>query len=275
MPTPIEPGRPDESPVAEASPDAPGTGEAADGRPGPPARIWALALVAGLIAGLASWLIGEGIAGRFEPALRNSQSPPTAQEKRLDYLGRGAGQTLEATLTFGAMGAALGLALGLAGGVSRGSARVALGGALAGAILGGAAAAALTRVLLPIYHRMLDPDTNDLILGIALQAAVASVVGAVGGAAFGIGPGDRSLAARAALGGLLGAIAGALAYEVIGTMAFPLDRTANPVSATWGSRLFARLAVTLLASAGAAMAVLDPGKRKAKKGSGADLRNGS
>ncbi len=32
-----------------------------------PVRVWVLALMAGLIAGFASWLIGEAIHGRFGP----------------------------------------------------------------------------------------------------------------------------------------------------------------------------------------------------------------
>ena len=41
--------------------------EVATGRPLRPVLVWALALTAGLIAGFASWLIGESIHGRFAP----------------------------------------------------------------------------------------------------------------------------------------------------------------------------------------------------------------
>jgi hypothetical protein len=46
-------------------------------------------------------------------------------------------------------------------------------------------------------------------------------------------------------------------YAVKGALAFPLEETSDPLSATWGTRLFARLAVTTLASAGAAMGTLE------------------
>ncbi len=39
-----------------------------------PVRVWGLAVTAGLLAGFASWLIGETYHGRFDPA------PPTATD---------------------------------------------------------------------------------------------------------------------------------------------------------------------------------------------------
>lgn len=221
----------------------------------PSARVWILALMAGLIAGFTSWLIGEAIHGRFGPPELVVTASPSggflgAPEIHKLRMAKRAAQTLEATLTFGSLGAVLGLALGLAGGSARGSARAALSAAIAGAILGGVVGAALTEVVLPIYFRFLNPDTNDLILGILIQVVISSGIGAVGGAAFGIGFGDRSHAVRAALGGLLGATAGVLVYEMVGALAFPTDGTSNLISATWVTRLFARLAVTTLASAG-------------------------
>ena len=128
--------------------------------------------------------------------------------------------------------------------------------AIAGSILGGTAGAIMPRVLLPIYLRMHNPDRDNLILSILIHAGNWSVIGAAAGAAFGIGLGDRGRALPALLGGLLGAIAGVLVYEIVGGLAFPLDGTSEPLSATWGTRLFARLAVTILTSAGAAIGAL-------------------
>jgi hypothetical protein len=166
-------------------------------------------------------------------------------------------ETLEASLAFGSLGAVLGLTLGLAGGSARGSARAALIAAIVGSILGGAAGAGMSRALLPIYFRILDPDHGDLTLAILIQGGIWPVIGAAGGAAFGIGLGERGRAVVPLLGGLLGAVAGLLVYEIVGALVFPLDKTSNPLSATWGTRLFARLAVTTLASAGAARGALD------------------
>jgi hypothetical protein len=165
-------------------------------------------------------------------------------------------RALEATVAFGSLGAVTGLALGLAGGCVRRSARAALIAAIAGLILGGTTGAIMPRVLMPIYFKMHDPDRDDLFLALLIQGGNWSVIGAAAGAAFGIGLGGRGRTLHALLGGLLGATAGVLVYELVGAVAFPLDRTSNPVSATWGTRLFARLAVTILASAGAAIGAL-------------------
>jgi hypothetical protein len=133
---------------------------------------------------------------------------------------------------------------------------VALVAALAGSIVGGSAAAALTWLLEPIYFKYLNLDTNDLLMAILFQGGIWSVIGALGGAAFGIGIGDPKRVASALFGGLLGAMAGVLLYQMVGAMAFPGDRLTNPLSNTPSTRLFARLSVSVLASAGAAWAAL-------------------
>ncbi len=184
---------------------------------------------------------------------------PGPEIRRLNA-AHSAAQTLEATLTFGSLGAVLGLALGLAGGFAGESARAASIAAIVGTIGGGAAGAAMTQVLMPIFLRLTEPNSGDLILAIFIQSGNWSVVGAVGGVAFGLGLGDRSRIVRAVIGGLLGGIAGAVVYEMAGAIVFPLDKTSDPISVTWGTRLLARLAVTTLASAGVAMGALDQGK---------------
>jgi hypothetical protein len=245
-------------------------------RPLLPVRAWALALTAGLIAGFASWLIGETFHGRFKPPVHATSRRLSHAELKSQFMADQAAQGLEATVAFGSLGAVLGLALGLAGGAARRSARTALIAAIVGSILGGTAGAAMTHVLLQVYFRILNPDNNDLVLAILIQGGIWSVIGAVGGAAFGIGLGDRSRAVRAFLGGLLGGIAGMLVYEMIGAVAFPLDWTSDPLSATWGTRLFARLALTTFASAGAVRGALDPvrGASRAPSARGTDRDSG-
>ena len=233
----------------------------------PLARAWGLALLTGLTAGITAWLIGEAIHGRFGPPefvnIANSSGGTLGgPEIEKLSLAQRAAQTFEATLAFASLGSVLGLALGLAGGVARGSTRSALKAAIVGSLLGGAAGAALTKVMLPVYFRILDPDTNDLIVGIMIQVVISSAIGAVGGVAFGIGLGDRNRFVRAVIGGVLGTVAGALVFEMVGAIAFPLDKITNPISMTWGTRLFARLAVTTLACAGVAIVALDQVKEK-------------
>jgi hypothetical protein len=230
-------------------------------RPLPPIRVWAPALIAGLIAGIASWLIGETFHGRFNPAAAAASGARPSAEMKARFVGEAqAAATLEATFAFGSLGAVLGVTLGLAGGFARRSARAAWIAPVAGSILGGAAGAGMSRALLPVYFRMFDPDQGDLILAILIQGGIWPVIGAAGGAAFGIGLGDRDRAVRALLGGLLGGLAGVLVYETLGAVVFPLEGTSHPLSATWGTRLFARLALTTFASVGAAWGALDPEK---------------
>ena len=62
------------------------------------------------------------------------------------------------------------------------------------------------------------------------------------------------------LGGLAGAALGALAYELIGVVAVPAGQTTRFISATWQTRLLARLAVTTLAAAGVTLAAAEPVK---------------
>jgi hypothetical protein len=231
-------------------------------RPLTPARVWLLTLAAGLISGPASWLIGEAIHYRFAPptlvvtASSSGGFLSGPEVFRRDMAKRGA-QLFEAGLTFASLGAILGLALGLAGGAVRGPGSSGWIAPSVGAMLGGASGAAASLLILPVYYRLFDPDTNELIVGLATQMVIASCVGSAGGVAFGIGRGERGFAIRALVGGLLGAVAGVLVYQMAGAIAFPLDGTSTPIPVTTSARLFARLAVTILASAGVAMGVLN------------------
>jgi hypothetical protein len=223
----------------------------------PAVRVWALALTAGLISGIASWLIGETLHGRFRPVEATSGARPSSETRARFVVEATASETLEASFAFGSLGAVLGLTLGLAGGSARGSARAALIAAIVGSLLVGVAGAGMSRVLLPIYFRVLDPDHGDLTLAILILGGIWPLIGAAGGVAFGIGLGEPGRAVRAVYGGLLGALVGLLLYEIVGAVVFPFDKTSNPLSATWHTRLFARLAVSILASAGAAMGALN------------------
>lgn len=221
------------------------------GRRSPPARAWALTLTASSIAGLASWLVLEIYHDRLQPGLLNTSGLPTPEEANAAAIARVAAYTLEATLAFGSLGAALGLALGAAGGAASRSFRRALIAAIAGAFLGTAAGGSVSRVFTPIFFRWYNPDSDALTLAIAIQGGICSAIGASAGAAFGIGLGGRIRVLRAASGGLLGAILGVLLFQIVAALAFPLDGTSKPISATWTTRLLARLAVASFAAVGA------------------------
>jgi hypothetical protein len=63
---------------------------------------------------------------------------------------------------------------------------------------------------------------------------------------------------RSAAGGLIGALVGTLAYELIGALAFPLARTTDAISISKSTRLIACLAVSLGAILGALAARPSP-----------------
>ena len=241
----------DSLPVFE-SPDTSLTSGPTIHRQLPSVRDWILTITAGLIAGFAAWLITETFHDRLQPMLLTTGGVPTPEEASVGVLSRVAAVTLQVTLSFGTLGAALGLALGVAGGTVRGSIRAAIIAACFGTIVGASAGALMSRVLLPIHFRFYNPDQDDLALAILIQGGICSVIGAAGGAAYGIGLGrSRNDTLRTLLGGLLGALVGVLIYQVLGALAFPLDATTKPLAATSATRLFAKLAVTVLASIGA------------------------
>lgn len=207
------------------------------------ARIW-LAL-AGLLAGLAAFGAGEAVY-KLVPAEKVKQ---TIMGQTL-YAPTGpttiVADTRNAALAFGILGVCLGGFLGAAGGLARRSAIATLGAGLLGALLALAIAVLGSFAMLPFimdvqpYH----PE-YELLLSIAAHAALWGLPGAAAGLAFGVGLGHRGSILRGVAGGFAGAVLGTVVFDVIGAAIFPLAGTAEPISATWPSRLFARLAVTL------------------------------
>jgi hypothetical protein len=84
-------------------------------------------------------------------------------------------------------------------------------------------------------------------------------VGASAGLALAVGLGERHVAGHAVMAGLLGAVLGSIAFDMIGAAAFTNARTFQPISDTWPTRLLARLLVTI--GTDAAVAVSLPGPR--------------
>ena len=239
-----------------------------DPLPAAPARVWTAALVAGIVAALASWLAGEAAFDAFLP-------------KTKVVFGAGGPMTIStgaeiadthaknAILAFSAFGAILGLTFGFAGGLARSSVRAAVRAAIIGMVLGLVTAAAFSLVLLPVYNRIQDmyeeKASIDLTVPLLIHGGIWAAIGGSAGLAFGIGLGGRYPIARGLLGGLIGAALGAVVYEITGALAFPLASTVKPLSDTWGSRLLARSAVAFLAAVGVALAITEAGTRLARK----------
>ncbi len=223
----------------------PGSRTAADRLP-----IWALG--AGLLAGAMAWLVGEAIVQTFRPKMVTSNTPAGRMTSAsADEVVRT--DVKNAALAFAVQGACLGLAMGLAGGLARGSARTGAGAGLTGAVLGAALALGASAALQPVYYHSLQLDRveQSLTVPMLVHGGIWGTAGLVGGLAFGLGMGGgRSSIARAAAGGLVGALLAAGVFEATAAMAFPKAATTRPLSLTPGSRLMAKLMASLLSAAG-------------------------
>lgn len=239
--------------------DAPETGpnsaqDAVTPAPTRTARLWAAALAAGALASALAWLAGEA-AIRSLPTETADANVNGEDSAIVTVLSSNRSDVKRATLAYGCQGAILGLALGLAGAAVRRSAKRAGVAAPSGLVVGGAAGAGASFGLFPVFFEHLDPISGDLLLPLATHVAVWSAVGASGGLAFGIGLGTgRAGVARSALGGLIGAALGALAYEFLGAFFLPQAKTDQPFAAEAAARLLAQALTGLAAAAGVAAA---------------------
>lgn len=216
--------------------------------------LWTGALTAGMVAGVLAWLGGEAVFERVPWPEPTGPFKSFTDEERLQVARA---DLINAALAFGILGALLGMALGLAGGLVRRRARSAIVAAGVGLVVGGVVAVGATAAVMPVHRGLLQAvEADDLRLALGTHIALWATVGAAGGLAWGLGlgPGDRARVARATLGGLLGAVAGSVLLNLVGSLLFPLDATHRVLSASWRTRLLARLLVATLTAAGAAWA---------------------
>jgi hypothetical protein len=171
-----------------------------------PVRLWAWVLGAGFVAGLVSWLGGEGCIELIK-APRHSVNAKGLALRIIIRRDEMVAVAKNAGLAFLVLGAALGGALGAAGGLARRSRRAAVLAAGIGLVTGVVAAGGMSLALLPAYNdyqrRHPDEAARDLILPLLVHAGIWSAVGAAGGLALGVGLGERAGLPRAVLGGLL------------------------------------------------------------------------
>ncbi len=232
----------------------------------PPERIGRLlifAAVAGLLAGLASEFICERIMNSYHTDL----NPPVQQNPNPEDVRRmREARVYSATLTFTALGGLLGLALGLAGGMARRSVVASSSAAILGLTLGSAAAGSLSLALASYFYKYLtaNPQYDGLLLPLFTHSAIWSAVGGVGGVAFGLGIGGRGRWKATLGGGVAGAVAAAVIYELVGAVAFASSKTDMPLSSSATTRAMALLLVASLSSIGAVLALREPTKREAK-----------
>ncbi len=214
-------------------------------------RLLAFAVIAGLLAGVASTLVGE----RIVEAYRNDLTPKVEAHPSPESMRRWRDARLySAVLADAAMGGILGLAMGLAGGLARRSAFAAACAAIVGVVLGTVAAAGASLPLVSYFFKTHDPQSNDLMLPLLTQGAIWSAVGAMGGLALRLGLGGRGRWIAAAVGGLVGGAAATVIYELVGAVAFATAKTDLPVSSWATTRAMAHLLVAILAAVAAVVA---------------------
>jgi hypothetical protein len=219
--------------------------------PGSVNRRWAVAVAAGLVAGVIAWAIGEA-----------TLVPEAGYQDKKEHihLAVSAAGIRNGTISFAALGAATGLALGLAGGlIGRSALRAAVAGAT-GLLLGGGVAVALSWLILPVYYE--HSASGDLIYSLMVHGGIWTAVGATAGLAFGLGLGSWRAALRGKLGGACAALLAAVIYEFAGGIFFPQAMTDRPISQTWETRLLTRLLVPLLTAIGVVLSMQSTGRRK-------------
>jgi hypothetical protein len=260
MMTPGDPLPSPETTNSAAAPNsAPPAGEAVGPkyRAGERSRLWLGAVLTAVVAAVGAWLLGESGLMSVAPvkvAVPTAgviiMAPTTATTR--------AANVQTAARQFGAFGALLGLLLGLMGGWSRGGARPAVVAAFVGLFAGGMTGAVAPLIVVRAYFRWFGDGTDELIPSMLLHTGLWTAFGAAAGLALAIGSGDRRQLAWAALGGATGAVLGAVLYDLLGAVVFPLDQTGEPLAATRRARLLEFLlpgaAIGAVAALGARLA---------------------
>lgn len=206
-----------------------------------------LLAMGGVIAGLAAFLIGEAT---FELIPAEVLPVPTTGPTVVAATAatQATADVKNAALAFAGLGGCLGLCLGLGGGLARRSGGAAAAAGLLGLLLGAAMGAGVTLATLRWFleAQPLYPD-YDMLFTMGMHGLTWGLPAAAAGLAFavGLGSGERRLLVLAPVAGVVGAMLGAVAFDVVGTLLLPLGNTGDPIPAAWPARLAARLAVAL------------------------------
>ena len=129
-----------------------------------------------------------------------------------------------------------------------------------GLVLGTATGGSMALVLVPIFFKRHDPQSNDLVLPLLTHGAIWSTIGAVGGLAFGLGIGGRGRWKRTLAGGLAGGGRGDDRLRNRRGVAFPTSKTDLPLSSSIATRAMAQLLVAILSAVGAVLALRQSAK---------------
>jgi len=216
----------------------------------PSGRDWAWVLSVSMAAALLTWGLGESGWLRVKPTdavtsmMGRTMNGSTGETRQV-------AATRTAGLVYASFGALLGAGLALAGGMAGGRPRRVVVAAAVGAAVGGVVGAGASMAVFTAFHRMAGDHAGDLVPAFAMHASVWAPLGAAAGLALGLGRRGPGGLLAAAIGGIAGALVGALVYEGVGAFAFPLDETTTPVSTSAITRLLNFLLLAVTASIGA------------------------
>jgi hypothetical protein len=194
-------------------------------------RVWLCAIVPALLAATLGWVAAEGANRWIRWGGRAQINPVDAEAKNT-------------ALSMAILGATLGMTLGAAGGLSRKSIRAAEINGLVGLLLGAALGAAVPLQLLPVLYRSVFHPPHPAVPSL-IHTAMYATIGSVAGLVFGGGLRGLGGALKGLPAGALGAILGAITYNVVHTIAFPLERDLSPLPGRALTRLFVDLCVAI------------------------------
>ncbi len=116
-------------------------------------------------------------------------------------------------------------------------------------------AAAPVWPLMSNYMRAEDEGPGELTRAVLLHLGLWLPIGAAAGMALAIGLGEPRRIPAAVLGGLVGVAGATLAFEILGSVVYPLAETAGPIAKEWQPRLLAPLLVSLGAALGSSVLI--------------------
>ena len=116
---------------------------------------------------------------------------------------------------------------------------------------------------MPIFLKAFDPNANSLVIPLLIQGAIWASIGAASGLVFAVGLGGRSRWNTTLVGGLVGAAAAAVVYEIVGALAFPSDHTDFLTSSSITTRGMAQLLVATFSAIGVVLALQQSPKKGA------------
>jgi hypothetical protein len=224
-------------------------------RPRPHHQILAIALVAGVAAGLLSFTGGEFAYGAFRPRLFKVDGPGMVSMQP-SVESQHAADLKNAALAFAVLGCVTALAMGIAGGVAgrsfgRGT-MVGLGAQAGGSLVGSLAAL----VLLPLVSHRFGEGTNDVVWRLVIHTAILSAIGAVGGLAFAIGMGCRRSLVRAVTATSVAAFLAAALIRLFDVCFSAHSAQVDLVARSSILRFVAMFVPSLLIAVGAATAIV-------------------